>query len=98
VQNKEKYLVGYVRGACEPAIRTHRNHPWVVGRVNPLETSSVVMTLVEVMQKDSNWPAYRDRSGTSLGLQYVLKTHQDGPNETRCPQTLEAPGRPFSTA
>jgi len=40
---------------------THRKKVWVVGRVHPRRTSSVVVTSVQVIQIATSWPASRLR-------------------------------------
>lgn len=39
----------------------YKNHVCVVGSAKPLIFSSVVMTLVDVMQNESSWPARMDQ-------------------------------------
>ena len=37
--------------------RTYKKNPWVVERVHPRLTSSVVVTFVHVIHNETTWPA-----------------------------------------
>ena len=64
IKKSEKYLVVFnsVPYRWARRCRTHRKNPCDVLSVQPLFTSSVVVTFVQVMQRDTSCPANKEKT------------------------------------